>query len=67
MISFNTDVQPNKEYSITIDTDRKEVFDLLRGVARALTDNKYITVTVSDRCDVTEIYSSWKEGKLITI
>ena len=66
MISFNTDVQPNKEYNITINTDNKDVYELIQGVVRALIDNKYVTVTVADKCDVTEIYSSWKEGKLLT-
>ena len=64
MISFNTDAQPNKEYSITINTDSKEAYEFIQGVARALVDNKYVTATVTDKCDVTEIYSSWKAGKL---
>ena len=66
MISFNTQVKPNKEYGITINTDNKEVYELVQGVVRALIDNKYVTVTATDKCDVTEIYSSWKEGKLLT-
>lgn len=44
MISFKTDVQNGKQYSITIDTDNSYYFHFIQDIARALIDGKHVTV-----------------------